>query len=1637
MADNWWQSAPLAETPGPTAALSRLEDMGAVATSGFRTPADVERLRREGYTPATDGAHNHGDGVDLVPGGQFKSLSQLQAYAQKEFGSGAVVQIHNGTHVHVDVPGWGAAPDVTRNPALRQGAWWQDAPLEANSKPSPQTAQPEATVTGLHDGDTFSLSDNKNGRLFGADAFELGQTGHRSDGTVVPLGTEARDFMAPRVAGQPFAPTGSVSYGRPVGSVGTPGNDPAIALLRNGFGLATPQYLQGSPQFAPYMEAERLARLNRLGGFQTDASTPSEFRHGSPFAQAEPGTYGNGVAVFKDEPTPFQGLRPDIAKGYISIWQDPKSKPEDLLAYAKANGFTLDPAQVAKKYAARDKGAIPGGEISYREAPMPLIDPGDGKTGAFLRGLGDPFNMIDELGGVADTLGIPSPGAGGPRETIFNAPPGTRFGDILWNNIDQNRAILAHDEMAHPYVRLGGQLASGLAIPAVGVEGVGARAAEEALAAGASRFAAEEAAKSAVRNRLIAVGAAEGGAMGEGGGEGNPIQRLPSAAFGAATGGLIAAAATPVVEAGAAALRFLRRPTQLTEEMAQEAAAREATAQPDGSVPPLDPETLRAVNGGATVNGETAPLARGENGQPFIEPDTIQHANGGFSASREPDAAAMAADEAPSIASEPIPNAAAADAPSGGVRIPAHIAEGADGVRPEDVLPRPANAPQSLEEATAANPGRFFTLPAPDEFKELPVRVVTTPTGGKVRIRAPLDLTQSLRLMGGIQDQGGELSHLGITNEPRKLDFGGNEQFLGKLVNENGMPLDEAMQRLWEEGYFPEFHDRPHFNELLDALKLEQMGQRRFHPDDQHLAERFANAREDRFRIEQAAADGSPLVDERGAPATLEDQLSNQPPAAAYDNVNANAVRAANINLDKLYSATSVKGGDIRAAIKFSADTFGGFAEARRGVQGWQQTNELADKLGMTPESLLSRAHGEAWNAEHIEGANRLLDASATRLVKARDAALAGGEKEKADFVRAFLLHSAITEQASAIRAEAGRALQVLRKVSKAGLSDNKAIAAAMKRLDSGASVDELAQMVGDLAHDPAKLNTFVRDAMKPTWKDKIRALFYFSLLSNPVTHFVNVMGNMGRLGLETATDYAAVGVGGVSAAAAKLTGRQIERFTLSEANARAAALISSFPDAILAFVRTMRSGQTADGITKEIGGVRQAFTGKVGTVIHAPGRLLAAEDEFFKAFGRHMALNGLAVRQARNEGLRGAAAEQRIVDLLSNPTDEMMAKSFDYARYLTFQSELGAPGKLLQTASTKYLWPIIPFTRTPINIFKTAAEHSPLALAMPKWFWAEVRAGGAQRDAAIGKFLFGSAAAMFIAKAAADGHITGNGPSDPGARRELMQTGWQPYSIKVGDRYFSYSRLDPFATIIGTVADMVDKSDGQMTESQRDKSAFIIVGSIIHNLSSKTWLQGITDFTTAMSEVSSGDPTAAQRYVQRFIASWIPAPVGQAARAIDPVQRSTSDEAIQGTIDTIKSRIPFASETLMPRRDMFGEELTRGSTGSVVGDFLNPIYTSQDKRDPVLSAIQESGATIGPLNRRVKINGESVKLNDPQWDKYQKVAGQLTRLYIQDAVSGPEFRTMSGDDRKDAINAAKVQARKDARVTLGYSDEE
>ena len=186
------------------------------------------------------------------------------------------------------------------------------------------------------------------------------------------------------------------------------------------------------------------------------------------------------------------------------------------------------------------------------------------------------------------------------------------------------------------------------------------------------------------------------------------------------------------------------------------------------------------------------------------------------------------------------------------------------------------------------------------------------------------------------------------------------------------------------------------------------------------------------------------------------------------------------------------------------------------------------------------------------------------------------------------------------------------------------------------------------------------------------------------------------------------------------------------------------------------------------------------------------------------------------------------------------------HAAYADAQQKVSAltttPG-LAGTAAKVFL----PFVRTPTNLLKFALERSPAAPLLKEWR-ADFMAGGARRDLAIAKMLLGTGLGMTIYEGALHGMVSGSPPSDSNKARLLYADGWQPYSIKLGDQWYSYKRLDPFSTTIGVAADMATVPQG-LTEKQQDDKTSLLVASIMGNLADKTWLSGVSDLTDALSD--------------------------------------------------------------------------------------------------------------------------------------------------------------------------------------------
>lgn len=967
------------------------------------------------------------------------------------------------------------------------------------------------------------------------------------------------------------------------------------------------------------------------------------------------------------------------------------------------------------------------------------------------------------------------------------------------------------------------------------------------------------------------------------------------------------------------------------------------------------------------------------------------------------------------------------------------LAAAARRINPEDVTPIPANRVESLDEFREIPTSRPL-LEAPNEATELQRLQI-----GRMTRRGPMDLSQRLRRLGGLQDQSGELSIMGVSNQPRRLDFG-NDRGLGKLVNNSdGLTLDEATLRLWEEGWFPDYAERPSPDVLLDALREEHVtGGRVFHPDDLDEVERFRGAQGERFRIESAADGGSPLVEDIGQPVGLDDlrTLDSDIPATAYEDLPTLGGKVANINIGKLETR-----GDIRRALRATEDRFGGFDAARRGRINQAETSALADELHMSVEDLLKRRKGQALNAEQALAARRILAQSADELTRLATKVRGGSDAEIVTFQQALLRHAAIQEQVTGATAEAGRALSQFKMTARAKDARVRVLQGIVEGSGGRGRVEDVADAILDLQRDPAKLNAFALAASKPKLRDKLVELYVNSLLSGPQTHAVNFVSNLltqfgqvpehlvaagigaARRGASSTLDgLLATGISTVWPSAARVgSSRAIDAVTFSEVGARAIGMVSGVQRGLRNGARAFLTEMPTDAMSKAEQLQFQAISGTKGKMIRLPTRALMGGDELFKGMARQSAMDGMAVRQAFKEGKRGAALRERAAELAVQPTPEMVEEAFDYARYVTFQRPTGPIGQAITRAKQSHplLTLIVPFVRTPTNLLKFSVERSPFAPLLGEWR-KEFLAGGAKRDLAISRAVVGSGIGAMIATWAAQGLITGGGPADPNAVRLMRADGWQPYSIKIGDRWVSYQRLDPYATVFGIASDLATKND-KMTAAQQEHAATVIVTSVLKQLESKTWISGLVDLVKAIE-----DPQRfGQNWIDRTAGSiLVPTGLNQITKTLDPVQRDKADlPGVPSFLDSpasrVLSRIPGLSDNLPAKTDVFGKPVT--AEGGAGPDILSPLWISTERNDPVARELLRLRVTMEPPAKRVR----GVKLTDAEFRAYSQLSGRYTYEDTEAVINHPDWEELSEEDQKDWIEKVKRDAREAARDEL------
>jgi len=535
---------------------------------------------------------------------------------------------------------------------------------------------------------------------------------------------------------------------------------------------------------------------------------------------------------------------------------------------------------------------------------------------------------------------------------------------------------------------------------------------------------------------------------------------------------------------------------------------------------------------------------------------------------------------------------------------------------------------------------------------------------------------------------------------------------------------------------------------------------------------------------------------------------------------------------------------------------------------------------------------------------------------------------------------------------------------------------------------------------------------MSPKWGEYVTELFYNSILSNPKTHIVNFVSN-------TLTAVMSPFEKGVSALVevplALIQRRPRQRF-FGEVAQEIFGVLRGIPEGVRAAFKTLKSGQTVEQLSKWEQRT-EAFKGKAAIVIKLPTRFLEAADAFGRGINRMMALRAQAYRVASKEGLKGEKFLARLNELMMNPTEEMLEEASRIAEYRLFRQEPGAVVSKLMKLRDAEVWGIqplrfiIPFLRTPANLVKFGLERSPLAVFNVP-MWKNVAQKSPEAAEQIARWVMGSSIAATIGIYAADGKITGAAPKNTLERDAFYRAGKQPYSVKIGDVWIAYQRLEPFNQVLAQVAAIVGAINDKKSKDDIFNQAQQVVSTIGNNLISQTYMSGIANLIGAFE-----DPVGEGEYLlQQLSTGFIPYSglMRGLSQAVEPTYRKPSNIP-----ETIMTAIPGMAGKVKPRTNIFGEVSKRTTP------WYSPFNISPERQTDLDKELERLGITIGYPSSIIG----TTKLDEQQIYEYRNFVGQALMRELSTAIESSTYKRLGSDVAKsDYIDRVIRDTRADAR---------
>lgn len=726
------------------------------------------------------------------------------------------------------------------------------------------------------------------------------------------------------------------------------------------------------------------------------------------------------------------------------------------------------------------------------------------------------------------------------------------------------------------------------------------------------------------------------------------------------------------------------------------------------------------------------------------------------------------------------------------------------------------------------------------------------------------------------------------------------------------------------------------------------------------------------------------------------------------------------MNIDKLDWDKIKEADDVFDVLDVTARAIGdALGDAGKKSQSWTTTARMAN-LVQTSAEQVDKLHrdltGGVGLTARYHASRRILTSSVKRALELRDVAKqTKSPKDRAAFMKHMELHVALQAAQSESRSEIARALNSMKMIDAQVDDGFREFDEVMRSYGTGdGGKHSFEKFMDDLldADDIETIGARMREASRAgKWKNAFIEWTINSMLSSLKTHAINITSNTLNLTLYS-MDRLLAGAGRRVLAGDKAAWREakIEAWTkLSKLDEAFALARQAWKDgAPVTDKRQRLEFMTRKAIAMDGDTALAKTVNAIGEVVRIPGRALITGDEFFKAITRNAEISALAYRHAdelaTKRGLEfGTDEYEKFVtkamhalkdpEMATKQARDIRSKAIEKSRLAAFQesayTEMGAKMESFINANWLFKLVVAPFFRTPMNILRQGVvDRTPLA-ALTDVHWETLTKGHPMDQAeTMARMTTGVAAMAGFWSLIGDDEsapiqVVGKVPYDSSEKA----AGVLDYSLRIGDEWYQFNRLDPLGLWLGMTADARTHY-----ESGDEQGAYQLmagaIGGFMNNVTNKTWAKSLADLYELFADVNGRKKESWSRAFAKFSAS-------QAGKTIPQFLKSTGTVAAGGDeltvreawtfVENMQKQLPVFNESLPPRHDFLGRPITWKNRKSAL---VNPFAISDDPTE-LEKEMARLDFTVEPMEKT--LGGGKVQLTAAEYSKLTGLVGTIT----------------------------------------------